>query len=303
MSATIRKKGSPPREGITITHPERMLFPEMDIAKGEVADYYRKIARRLLPHLRNRPITLERCPEGVGLGKKHFFQKDIPDTYPDWIPRVALPTEQGEVVHYALINDLATLLYLVNQGALTFHVWLSRVGRLDRPDFVLFDLDPGPAGFATVVRIAFQLRAILQKKKAKAFLKTSGQSGLHVVVPWTARGGYLESRTWARGVAEEVVAALPDDATLEVRKAERGERVFVDVLHNSRGHHVVPPYVLRPVPEASISMPLNWAELTLLLEPEQYNLRTIFEHLAKQKRDPLAALVRSWSQPRRGGVG
>jgi bifunctional non-homologous end joining protein LigD len=285
-------RSKPPPGGVAITEADKVLFPERGITKGQVADYYRRIARRLLPHLRDRPITIERCPDGVGEGIERFYQKDCPEWYPPWVRRANLPTKEGKIVHYALVNDVETLLFLVNRGAITFHVWLSRVGQLTRPDYVLFDLDPGEAGFAAVLRVATRLHAVLRKRRVPACLKTSGKSGLHVMVPWTARGGYEQSRSWARDVAEEVADALPDDATVETRKAQRGRRVFVDVLHNSQGHHVVPAYVIRPVPAASVSAPLNWRELTPRLDPSRFTVRTIFARLAKQKRDPLAPLTR-----------
>src|SRR5262249_15356717 len=157
---------------------------------------------------------------------------------------------------YALVNDLETLLYLVNQGTLTFHVWLSRLGDLDRPDFVLFDLDPGEAAFADVVTVAQELHTVLRAEGRKAFLKTSGKTGLHMLVPWTAEGGYDEARAWAQDIAGRVVEALPERATVERGKARRGRRVYVDVMQNAKGRHVVPPYVLRAVPGAPVSTPL-----------------------------------------------
>ena len=141
-----------------------MLFPEVGATKGEVFDYYRRVGPRLLPYLRDRPVTLERLPEGLGEGKPHFWQKHTPPSYPDWIPRVELPSEDGRSVAYSMVNDIETLLYLVNQGALTFHPWLSRVGSLDRPDFVLYDLDPGEAAFAEVIEIARRLHELLTRR-------------------------------------------------------------------------------------------------------------------------------------------
>ncbi len=176
----------------TLTHPEKVFFPEIGATKGEVFDYYRRVVPRLLPYLRDRPVTLERLPEGLGEGKPHFWQKHTPPSYPDWVPRVELPSENGRPVAYAMVNDIETLLYLVNQGALTFHPWLSRVGSLDRPDFVLFDLDPGEADFAAVVALAWRLHELLTEDGAEAVVKTSGKSGLHVLTPWQAEGGYDE---------------------------------------------------------------------------------------------------------------
>jgi bifunctional non-homologous end joining protein LigD len=280
-----------PPERVVITHPEKIVYPDLGITKGEVADFYRRIAPRLLPHLRDRPATLERFPEGVGPDRPHFYQKDVPAHAPDWVRRIELPSERGKKVHYALIDDLDTLLYFVNQNALVFHVWLSRVPHLDRPDFVLFDLDPGEADFAAAVTVATCLHRILKDEQREAFLKTSGKTGLHILVPWTDEGGYTESRNWARSIADRVVAELPDLATLEIRKAERGGRVYVDVVQNAQGHHVVPAYVLRAVPEASVSTPLHWRELKPDLDPRQFNLRTLFDRLKRQRRDPLESLL------------
>ena len=209
-----------------------------------------------------------------------------------------LPTERGKSVHYGLVNDLATLLYLVNQGTLTFHVWFSRVEDLDRPDFVLFDLDPGEAPFADVVVVAREVQRLLKDEDVPAFVKTSGKTGLHVLTPWRQPGGYDEAREWARTIAGQVVEALPEQATAEIRKARREGRVYVDVLQNARGHHAVPPYVLRPVPDATVSVPLSWREVTPELDPHQFTLKTVFRRLARQKRDPMGELVRSFGRAR-----
>ncbi len=290
-AVSARKKSAPASNGVPITHADKVLFPEAGITKGNVVAFYRRIAPWLLPHLRDRPVTLERLPEGLGADKPHFWQKDTPAYYPDWVPRVELATEWGKPVRYALVNNLDTLLYLVNQGALTFHVWFSRVGDLDRPDFVLFDLDTGAAPFADAVAVARELRGALEGENVEPLLKTSGKTGLHVLTPWEADGGYDEARAWAEGVARRVVSALPDRATLERGKAKRQGRVYVDVMQNARGHHAVPPYVLRAVPEAAVSTPLAWRELTPELDPKRFNLRTIFRRLARQTGDRMAALA------------
>lgn len=283
---------APAPDDVAVTHPVKLIFPEPDITKGQVFDYYRRIADRLLPYLRDRPVTLERLPDGLGDGKRApFWQKNTPAAYPPWIRRIELPRESGETVHYALVNDVPTLLYLVNQNAITFHVWLSRTASLDRPDYVLFDLDPGEAPFTDVVAIARELRTLLVAEDREAFVKTSGKSGLHVLVPWRAATGYDEARAWANEVADRLTAALPEQATKEARKARRGKRVFIDVTENARGRHVVPPYVLRVVPRAAVSLPVFWHELTADLDPTAYNLRTVFRRLGRLKRDPWAALL------------
>jgi bifunctional non-homologous end joining protein LigD len=288
--APRRNRNHPPRD-VEITHPEKVLYPADGITKAEVAAYYREVAPRLLPFLEDRPVTLERLPDGLGEGKKHFWQKNTPAAYPAWIPRAELETEGGRPVAYALVNDLPTLLYLVNQGTLTFHPWLSRVGSLDRPDFVLFDLDPGEAPFGNVMTVARRLREELAGDGREAVVKTSGKTGLHVLVPWRSAGGYAEARGFALAVAGRVAATLPEAATTEIRKAKRGERVYVDVLQNARGHHVVAPYVLRAVPGAPVSTPLRWAELKPGLDPAHFTLRTLPARLSRLNNDPMAPLV------------
>jgi bifunctional non-homologous end joining protein LigD len=290
----VRRPAAPAAGEVELTSLDKLMYPAAGITKGDVIDYYRQVAPRLLPYLKDRPVTLERLPEGVGEGRPHFWQKNTPDSYPDWVPRVELPSEGGKRVRYALVNEERTLLYLVNQGALTFHVWASRVGDLDRPDFVLLDLDPGEATFADVVRVASEVRRVLKVEGVKgggAFVKTSGKSGLHVLVAWFGAGGYEQARGWAEGVAWEVTQALPEIATTQRGKDQRGGRVYVDVMQNARGKHAVPPYVLRAVPGAPVSMPLSWREVTAGLDPGRFNLKTIFRRLARQKRDPMAALL------------
>lgn len=276
---------------VALTHPDKLYYPDAGLTKADVFDYYRRIAPRLLPHLRDRPVTLERYPEGIGEGKPHFWQKNAPAYYPDWIPIAELPTERGKLVRYVLVNNLETLLYLANQGALTFHVWFSRIAYLDRPDFVLFDLDPGEATFADAVLVAREVRRLLKSEGVEAFLKTSGKTGLHVLTRWEQDGGYDAARAWALEIAQRVVVALPERATVERSKAERHGRVYVDVMQNAKGHHAVPPYVLRPVPGAPVSMPLDWRELTPELDPKAFNLRTVFRRLARKKHDPMAGLT------------
>jgi bifunctional non-homologous end joining protein LigD len=287
----VTRHARPPRAPVEITHGDKLLFPDAGISKADVAEFYRRIADRLLPHLRDRPVTLERLPDGLGDDTPHFWQKNTPASYPDWIPRIELASETGKPVQYALVNDEQTLLYLVNQGTLTFHVWLSRVANLDRPDFVLFDLDPGAADFTDLVAVARELHEALKKEGHEPLLKTSGKTGLHVEVPWREPEDYELARAWAEEIAGRVVKALPAQATVERSKAKRRGRVYVDVMQNARGKHVVPPYVLRAVPCAPVSTPLSWRELVPDLEPARFNLKTIFRRLARQKRDPLAALL------------
>ena len=289
----------PPEEGVAVTHPERVVFPDLGLTKGDVFAYYGRIADRLLPFLKDRPITLERLPEGLaGEGAPHFWQKDTPASYPDWIPRVELPSERGKAVHYALVNDVQTLLYLVNQGTLTFHVWASRVGSLDRPDFVLFDLDPGSASFADAVAVAKALRTTLKGEGERLFVKTSGKTGLHVLLPWTGEGDHGRRGPGRLGVAEKVVGAMPDRATVEVRKAKRGA-TGLHRRHAERQGTPRGPSLCRAGRAGGDD--LDAAGLEGIdghdLDPASFRIETIFRRLAHQKRDPMAGLVRGFARP------
>jgi bifunctional non-homologous end joining protein LigD len=308
-AAPTRSGAAPPRvirgstpsgKKVELTHPDKVLFPDAGLTKRDVFAYYEQVADRLLPYLKDRPATLERLPEGLaGNGAPHFWQKDTPAHYPTWIPRVALPTGRGKTVHYALVNDVETLLYLVNQGTLSFHVWASRVEDLDRPDFVLFDLDPGAAAFADAIAVARSLHAILDDMSVKSFVKTSGKTGLHILTPSIGKD-YTEARSWALAIAERAAAESPGRATVQIRKAKRAGRLYIDVLQNARGHHAVPPYVLRAVPAATVSMPLTWKELTPDLDPGRFTLRSAPRRLAERRADPLAGLLR---RIKRGSLG
>jgi bifunctional non-homologous end joining protein LigD len=292
-STTPRPASRSSSKAVHFTNLDKIMFPDAGITKGDVIEFYRRIAPRLLPYLRDRPVTLERFPHGIDGGKApHFWQKNTPAHYPSWLARIELKTEESKPVQYALVNDRPTLLYLANQDALTLHVGFSRVQNLEQPDFVLFDLDPGQASFETAVTVAKRLRTILNGRGTEAFVKTSGKTGLHVLVRWEEAGGYPEARAWALGIAEEVVRSLPEQSTTERLKAKRGSRVYLDVMQNALGHHAVPAYVLRAVPGAPVSTPLDWEEVTSDLDPKAFNLKTIFRRLARQKRDPMAGLLR-----------
>jgi len=276
---------SPTKAPIAWTNVEKVMFPEKGYTKGDVLEFYLKMSEWLLTYLMDRPITVERLPDGVKDGGPKFWQKNTPEYYPQWIQRVDLPEQGGRRVQYALINDAQALMYFVNQGALTFHTYFSRVGNLERPDFVLFDLDPSGAKFSQVIQVAKELKKALDEEKVEAFVKTSGKSGLHVVTPCPgACRGYVEARAWAASVAGKPVRENREIATVERSKSGRHGRVYVDVEQNALGKHAVPPYVLRAVAEATVSVPLEWKELNSRLDPAHFDLKTALQRV-KQKGD------------------
>ena len=277
---------------VEFTHVDKVMFPEPGYTKADLLEYYTKVAPRILPHLRDRPLTLQRYPDGLsGPKAPNFWQKNTPDYYPSWIRRATLPSEDGDKVHYALVNDLDSLLYLVNQGTITFHVWFSRVKRLTRPDYVLFDLDPSEATFREAIAVAKRLHEVFDALGVPSFPKTSGKSGLHVLVPWKRKGGYDEALAWAQDIAAQVVRDLPDIATTERSKSKRGRRLYLDVMQNVEGRHVVPPYVVRATPGATVSTPLAWDEVNGRLDPKRFDIKSAIKRFTKQRKDPMAALL------------
>jgi bifunctional non-homologous end joining protein LigD len=284
-----------PKSRVHFTHTDKVMFPAArpPLTKADVLAFYQTIAPRLLPHLKDRPITVERLPEGLsGADAPRFWQKNTPSYYPKWIKRVEIPTGAGKPVQYSLVNDLDTLLYFVNQGTITFHTYFSRVDDLKRPDFVLFDLDPHNAKFTDAVKIAKQLHETLDEHDTPAFVKTSGKSGLHVLVDWNRRGDYAEARDWALDIANTVCAQLPKIATTERAINKRGGRVYVDVMQNALGHHAVPPYVLRATSLATVSMPLRWDELTTTLNPAKFTTKVALARIKRSRIDPIIELTR-----------
>lgn len=284
------RTGSP--EHPKLTNLDKVMFPGPGYTKGDLLDYYERVAGLLIPHLKDRPVTIERFPDGLGEDSPRFWQKNTPDYYPEWIARVDLPGEDGKHTLYTVVNDVDTLLYLVNLGTITLHVWQSRIDTLDHPDYVVFDLDPGERSFEDVVTVAKTLHAVLREEEIDTFIKTSGKSGLHIIVPWTASGDYDEAREWMIEVAQRVIAEIPEIATMERMKNKRGGRLYFDVMQNVRGRHVVPPYVVRGVPEATVSVPLNWREVTASLSPKKFDIGSMLRRTARQKHDPFEELVK-----------
>jgi bifunctional non-homologous end joining protein LigD len=283
---------------VATTHGERVLFPEDAVTKGDIVDYYRRVAPVMVRHLRGRPLMLERYPEGI-TGPR-IVQKEASAHFPDWVHRVEVPKEGGTVTH-VVCNDEETLVYLANQGCLTLHAWLSTAERIHHPDELIFDLDPPAGAFEVVRESARRLGSILGSLGLVPFVKTTGSRGLHVAVPLDRSATFDETRAFARDVAEVLVAGDPGRLTTEVRKAKRGGRVFVDVLRNGYAQTAVAPYSVRARPGAPVATPLDWDEVTSRLDPGRYTTRNLFRRLGR-KADPwldMAAQARPL-EPARG---
>ncbi|NML51676.1 ATP-dependent DNA ligase [Streptomyces sp. R302] len=243
---------------VEIKRAGKELFPDDGITKADLADHYRRVGPRILPHLRRRPLMLERYPDGIGDGR--IMQKDTPDYFPDWIHRAELPKEGGTVT-YPVCDDLASLLYLVDQACITPHRWLSKADRPDHPDRLVFDLDPPGEDFEPVRRTAARLHELLDELDLPAALMTTGSRGLHVVVPLDRRTAFDEVRAFAGDVAELLAARHPEDLTTAARKQARKGRLYLDIQRNGYGQTSVTPYAVRARPGAPVATPLSWTEL------------------------------------------
>ncbi|MFF4173316.1 non-homologous end-joining DNA ligase [Streptomyces sp. NPDC001744] len=246
------------RRTVTIGRPEKVLFPGDGITKADLAEYYRAAAPRMLPHLRGRPLTMERHPNGIG--DRGFFQKEVPDHFPDWVRRAEMPKEDGTVT-YVLGEDAATLVLLADQGCVTLHRWLSRTDRPHHPDRLVFDLDPAGEGFAPVREAARWLRGLLDEVGLPSLLMTTGSRGLHVLVPLDRSAPFDDVRAFASGVAGVLASRHPDRLTTEVRKKAREGRLYLDVQRNAYGQTAVAPYTVRSRPGAPVAAPLDWDDL------------------------------------------
>lgn len=275
-----------PDRPVEIGHPDKVLFPDDGITKRDLAEHYLRVADLALPHLRDRPLTMERFPDGIeGSG---FVQKEAPGHFPDWVRTVTVPKEGGEVSH-VVCDDTATLVYLADQACVTPHVWLSTVDRLDRPDRLVLDLDP-PEGTDDPDPVRFAARAVrevLVGLDLRSRLMTTGSAGFHLIVPIEPRAGFDEVRDLARRIAGVAAARHDDRLTVATRKDARRGRVFLDTLRNGYAQTTVAPYAVRARPGAPVATPVDWDELGRVT-PQRYRIDNLFRRLG-QTDDPWRA--------------
>jgi bifunctional non-homologous end joining protein LigD len=270
-----------------ITHPDKLLFPADGITKGEVAAYYESIAPLMLPHLRGRPVTMERYPAGIGA--KGFWQKSVTRGVPEWLARVAVPKKNG-VVHHPLIDDTRALLWMANQNTITPHVWGSRVPDLYHPDVCVFDLDPPDDGDAGALRAAaLALRDLLLEYGCPSWVKTTGSKGVHVVLSLDGSADTGEVARFCHAVGRELAARHPAALTQEFSKVDRGGRILVDTGPNGYSATFAAAYAVRARPGAPVSAPCTWDEIEHgQVHPRSFTLRTM--------RDRIAAVGDLWAE-------
>jgi bifunctional non-homologous end joining protein LigD len=274
---------------VRVTNPKKVFWPGEGYTKGDLTDYYESVAPLLLPYLRDRPLVLTRYPDGIG--GKSFFQKDAPEFVPSWVRTERIYSKDaGREIDYFIVNDAETLRYVVNLGTIPLHLWSSRLGALDRPDWLVLDLDPKGAPFADVVAVARELHGILDDLGLPSHVKTSGATGLHVLVPLGARYSHEEARTFARLLALLGVEAAPATSTIARPIQSRGGKVYIDFGQNGHGRTIVAPYSVRPLPRAPVSCPLRWSEVTARLDPGRFTIVSVRERFRKVA-DPLAPVL------------
>lgn len=261
---------------IAITRPGKILFPQDGITKAELIHYYERIAPLLLPHLVERPLVMQRFPDGIN--RPGFIQKAAARYYPAWIRKVTVP-KRGGLVKHVVCDDAATLVYLANQACITLHPWLSRTSEIHSPDQMVFDFDPSREDdFAGVVGGALAIKDVLDELELPAYVKTTGSRGLHVVVPLDGRQNFDAVRDFARRLATIIIDRDSDRYTLEQRKNNRGDRVLIDVNRNGYAQTAVAAYSVRARPGAPVSMPVHWTELREKnFRSDAFTIRNVFE--------------------------
>lgn len=267
------------RQRLTVSNLDKIFWPEERYTKGDLIDYYRKMAPFILPYLKDRPESLLRYPDGIG--GISFYHKDL-DIAPKWIDKTTIKSADNKKVHYLICQNEATLVYMINLGCIDLNPWSSRVGHLNKPDFMVMDLDPEETGFEKVVETALAVREVLEQDHIPSYPKTSGASGIHIYIPLRAKYTYDQVRDFALTIATKVNDRLPKITSLERHPSDRKGKVYLDCLQNSRGQTLAAPYTVRAKPGATVSTPLDWDEVNENLDPKEFTIENAFNRVEER---------------------
>ena len=274
---------------VNVTNPKKVFWPDEGYTKSDLIEYYDAVAPWLLPYLKDRPLVLTRYPDGIK--GKSFFQKDAPEWIPSWVKTARIHAHDvNRDIDYFIVNDRESLRYVVNLGTIPLHLWSARLAGLDHPDWLVLDLDPKGAPFTDVVTVARALHKILDELELPSYVKTSGATGLHILLPLGARYDHEIVRTFARLLAVMGVEAEPAISTIARPLHSRGGKVYIDFGQNGRGQTIVAPFSARPLPGAPVSCPLRWDEVNARLDPSRFTIKTAPPRFA-QLGDPLAPVL------------
>lgn len=275
---------------IDVSNVDKVFFPDAQLTKGDVVDYYRRVAETMLPYLKDRPVALKRYPDGIE--SNGFFQKDAGEHFPGWLRREDVPKREGGTLDHVVVDEPATIVYLADQATIEPHVWLSRADDLERPDQLVFDLDPPDDDVDRVRRAARRVRDVLAEVGLNSLVKTSGSAGYHVHVALDRSHDFSEGRRFGARMARLLAARYPEELTDRQRKTERHGRVFIDYLRNAYGQTSIAAYAVRARPGAPVATPLDWEEIGRT-DPRSYTIGNIFRRLG-QREDPWRD---AWQRP------
>ena len=275
---------------MVLSNLDKVFWPAEGYTKGDLIGFYRTVAPWMLPFLQDRPLVMTRYPDGIE--GKSFFQKDAPVFAPDWIRTEVIYSDDAErEVRYFVADDADSLTYVANLGTIPIHVWASRMATLEQPDWTIIDLDPKEAPFADVVTVALAARELCRTIELPSYIKTSGSTGLHLMLPLGRQCTHEQARLVSELLARVLVADLADIATVRRLPAQREGKVYLDYLQNGRGKLLVAPYSVRPLPGAPVSTPLAWSEVEPGLDIKTFTMRTVPERLASRKEDLLTGVL------------
>jgi bifunctional non-homologous end joining protein LigD len=279
-----------PEKTFNFSNLKKVYWPDEKYTKGDLIEYYRAISPWILPYLRNRPVVMTRYPDGID--GKSFYQKDAPEFAPEWIRTIPIWSEDTQRdIKYFVCDEVESLLYIANLGSIPLHIWNSRVSSLELPDWCVIDLDPKEAPFSDVIRCALAFRELCERIGMPSYIKTTGKTGLHILLPLGRQVTYAQCRTLGELLCRVVLRELKDIATIVRHVTKRGDKVYLDYLQNRHGQLIVAPFCVRPLPGASVSMPLTWDEVNSSLDPKAFTIKTAVERMERFGGDPVVQVL------------